>query len=127
MTDSTTETGDFDVTDFGAKDRDYLRAVDELEDATTTSIQDHAALSSNEVHYRHRKLGDMGLVAVGDVSGLSSSREARPVELTERGRELLASGVLEDVDEPNSNLKALQRQLNELRGRVDELEQQIPE
>lgn len=103
---------DLELADFTAADRDFLRALVEEEEATTSAIRSYG-LKRKQIHYRYDSLADDGLIEVDKV-GLENhdGRKQNAATLTDLGEQLVDAGLVEEVTDPNTNLEEMNRRID---------------
>lgn len=112
----------------------YLRALEENGgEATTSDIRQFAGLSKSEVHYRHDKLTNLGLVETesptsDDLYAKHDGKTPKVSRLTDAGRAAIENDELVD-DVEDVGLKHLKKRVEGLGGRMkqqrDELETRL--
>jgi DNA-binding MarR family transcriptional regulator len=111
-----TPTLDVDVTRYSGKDRDFLAVLDEHDGAAGTStLREESGLTRQQIHYRFDSLAERRLIEVDRAGHNPDYGEENVARLTDRGRELLDAGLLDNIQAPNENLEALGRRMDKLR------------
>jgi len=122
-------TVEVDGDEIDPKSAHYLRTVVENDgEATTSEIRERAALSKSEVHYRHKKLRDLGVVEIEtpDERGgrMYDGKTPNVVRLTDVGRRLVEQGdVLEATT--HDGVEHLKNRIEGLRGRMKQSREEL--
>jgi len=116
------------VNDFTALDRDFLTTLHRLEgEATTSALRQHSGLERQQIHYRFDKLEDSGLINVSRVGDNHDGRKTNVARLTWAGEIVLESGAFDDLSDPSKNLEALRREIDGIKGRFENVENELRE
>lgn len=116
---------DLELHDFGAADREFLRAVHEEGEARTSDIRGYG-LERQQIHYRYDSLTEDGLIEVSRV-GLEDhdGRKQNVATLSDLGKQLVEAGLLDEVTDSNTNLEELKRRFERLREDAGDSLQQV--
>lgn len=115
-----------DLTDLSGEDRDFFRAIAmNAGEATTSELRETSGLKRSQIHYRENKFEDLGMIAVDRTDTGGPANEPNTIRLTDTGDQLVDSGALEDIDDPNATLESISRQLDNLADRVAAVERNV--
>jgi len=122
---SVTQNGDgkysYDLNDLDGECRDILRAIHENGgEATTPILRDNAAVKRQQLHYRYRKLEDLGLIETFKDVPDGAAQEVKHARLTPQGKKDIEAGLLEDITDANASLRQLRREMDDLRDQLEE-------
>lgn len=113
---------DFDLTALDGQCRDILRTIDRVDGAATSKqLKADAGVDKNSLHYRlDNVLEDIGLVETYSAKPETGGKRLKHASLTDKGRQAVADGLLEDITDANSSLRQLRRDINRVKERIGE-------